>query len=287
MASTSLRIQLGNACKFNPFSVHLQHRSNVMMHYHTKHELYYAVEDGGHQHIKDRVIEMKKADLYFYPAGMLHWGNGPVGGRCLGYVINFRPDLFSPENPGDADCTAILDGIAAKAVTGIAKVADSTATSSVKRIFEELIQAVQQRKPAYMSRVKHLLMELLCNLAEDGLMPAEHDRFRPPTVNERVREVCAFIDSRSEAPLDVNSAAEMANMSRSYFQAKFREETGKTFTEYLNLARAKNAYRLLKETGHSLASIASMCGFGSVSNFYLIFRKEIGIPPKAVRRSAE
>ncbi len=64
-----------------------------------------------------------------------------------------------------------------------------------------------------------------------------------------ILDTIRFLKSHFSESIDVDRAARMANMSRSYFHAAFKSVAGTTFVRYLNELRVENAMRLLKEGG--------------------------------------
>ncbi len=62
----------------------------------------------------------------------------------------------------------------------------------------------------------------------------------------------------------------------------FKEQVGKTPSEYLMSLRIKSAKKLLaarKSSNYSIMDICTMVGFNDVSYFSRVFKKETGVPP--------
>ena len=78
-------------------------------------------------------------------------------------------------------------------------------------------------------------------------------------------------------------AAEVG-VSERYLTRCFKQETGITPTDYLNRYRVQQACRLL-EAGHvKVIDVAMLCGFSDSTHFGKVFRKEVGISPRAYQR---
>jgi LacI family transcriptional regulator len=81
--------------------------------------------------------------------------------------------------------------------------------------------------------------------------------------------------------------ARKAGISRSLFQRRFREETGKTIREFLIAARITKAKSLLENSDLSLSEISELVGFGRQSYLGHVFKKHLGISPGSLRAGRE
>lgn len=70
-----------------------------------------------------------------------------------------------------------------------------------------------------------------------------------------------------------------------YLGKLFHQETGETFTEYINRFRIVKARELLRETHLKVNEIARMVGYWEMGYFYKQFRKYVGISPKDYKGS--
>ncbi|MFR8547788.1 MAG: response regulator [Lachnospiraceae bacterium] len=81
----------------------------------------------------------------------------------------------------------------------------------------------------------------------------------------------------------MNQAAAMVNVSPSYFSTLFRQETGKTFVEYLTQLRLEKAKELLMCTDLRSSEIGYQVGYKDPHYFSYIFKKICGCTPKEYR----
>ena len=100
-----------------------------------------------------------------------------------------------------------------------------------------------------------------------------------------IQKVVAAIDFDLTANLSLNSLAEMQNISPSYLSALFKQEVGKTLTEYVNGRRIERAMQLLETTKLQIQTIAQNCGILDVHYFSKIFKRNTGMTPKEYRAS--
>lgn len=99
---------------------------------------------------------------------------------------------------------------------------------------------------------------------------------------ERTQE---YMRSHLNEQLTIESVARTIYMSRAQFAKKFHEQTGQTFTEYLNSIRLEQAQTFLRETDWNMTHIAEFVGFKSVSYFHRLFRSKVGVSPIEYRRT--
>ncbi|MBR0143999.1 MAG: helix-turn-helix transcriptional regulator [Clostridia bacterium] len=73
--------------------------------------------------------------------------------------------------------------------------------------------------------------------------------------------------------------AEEFYLSRPYLSAKFKQETGRTLTDFILSEKTEEAKRLIRYTDKSLSVISSYLGFSSQSHFSRVFRRYAGSNP--------
>lgn len=79
-------------------------------------------------------------------------------------------------------------------------------------------------------------------------------------------------------------AAELCNLSYSYFSRLFKRVMKKSFTEFVNSIRMNESKRLLVSTSKSITEIALECGFSTTSYYIEQFKNEMGITPHKFRK---
>jgi AraC-like DNA-binding protein len=61
-------------------------------------------------------------------------------------------------------------------------------------------------------------------------------------------------------------------------------QSGATFTEFINALRIEESKALLLQGKMKVAALAYECGFNSLSSFYAIFKKQMGVSPSEYRK---
>ncbi|WP_018016251.1 AraC family transcriptional regulator [Teredinibacter turnerae] len=89
----------------------------------------------------------------------------------------------------------------------------------------------------------------------------------------------------TRADLSLNQAISQLGINRTKLNSILREETGLTFSSYLNKLRLEEAARLLLEMdGASIAEVAHSVGYNNASYFNRIFKTEYGCSPTTYRK---
>ena len=81
-----------------------------------------------------------------------------------------------------------------------------------------------------------------------------------------------------------NDLAEVAQLSVSHFTRAFKETFGETPIGYVSRRRMLYAQDLMLKSGERLAQIALTCGHCDQSHFTRVFRRKVGMSPRAWRR---
>lgn len=157
----------------------------------------------------------------------------------------------------------------------------------VSASFEALLRTVRagpRLRPDYVVKV---VDAMLCHLAQwrqqaDAVALPRRDadaRIGRTTLGA----LFAQIDAQLGRPLRLDELARATGLSRTSFTRSFRQATGLSAHQALNLRRIDAARQLLDETGLDLASIAQETGWSSQSHFTASFRKAVGCTPARYR----
>lgn len=81
-------------------------------------------------------------------------------------------------------------------------------------------------------------------------------------------------------PLTVDQVADEIHVSAYYLMHFFKEETGKTFNQFLTEYRIEKAKELLKSGNYRIYEVSELVGYKNPTYFNYVFRKITGITPK-------
>ena len=110
----------------------------------------------------------------------------------------------------------------------------------------------------------------------------------PPQAMARDRrravEAAMWIDAHSHLQIDLEGAADKANLSPFHFLRLFSSVLGVTPHQYLVRSRLRHAARLLADDNGPITDVAFDVGFGDLSNFVRTFHRAAGVSPRGFRQ---
>lgn len=128
---------------------------------------------------------------------------------------------------------------------------------------------------------------LLDQLSEKlGPQPAREDEQDQQPYSCLVRSVVHYIDDHYQNhALDLTHVAAIFNVSKNHISKVMKQETGRSFTEYLMEIRLKQAASLLKKSHPrtSIYQVAAQVGYQSQHYFSRVFKNTYGVAPTEYR----
>ncbi len=102
-------------------------------------------------------------------------------------------------------------------------------------------------------------------------------------IYKRIVTAKLFIDDSFREPIDMDTLAKEACLSRFHFHRLFTRIYRVTPHQYLTRKRLEQARRSLSGKQGTVTEICNEVGFESLSSFSTLFKKEIGHPPANYR----
>jgi len=99
---------------------------------------------------------------------------------------------------------------------------------------------------------------------------------------ERIGEICAYIESHSDAPPSLAELAKRANLSPFHFQRRFKSIVGVSPKQYANAVRLRHLRGHLKRAKDVTTAVFD-AGFGSSSRVYEQADTRLGMTPRQYR----
>lgn len=158
---------------------------------------------------------------------------------------------------------------------------DRRIAATLKRMGEEV------RDPGFASMmlIDSLTTSLMIDMTRH-LDSFDRSQRSPPKGGLTARQLKLLSDFIETAPpgLNLKELARLVGISRRHLSRAFRESTGQTVHEYVELARFRKACELLSTTDLHMKEIAFRVGFGNPCSFSTAFRKIASEAPSAFRR---
>lgn len=124
------------------------------------------------------------------------------------------------------------------------------------------------------------------NLFDGCLVIGSHVDALKQSHNQRLqKDILQWLEENFSRPdLNLAMAADRFYISKKYVSQFLKDQTGKSFNEYLEELRLSHAMELLRQSDLSVTEIAVRCGFSSQNTFYKAFRRRFDVSPSALRR---
>jgi len=151
------------------------------------------------------------------------------------------------------------------------------ASSQLQRLFDEVILAEAHTEAAMKPfAVSMGLLELVAEIVRciEGVQTKRR--------TGDVAAILKYIDEHIEETdlLTNEELASQANLSRSRFQVKFRQQIGMSPAEYVLHRKIKQAEKLLATGRHTVTDVAMRLGFSSSQYFSTVFKKYTNKHPR-------
>jgi AraC-like DNA-binding protein len=151
--------------------------------------------------------------------------------------------------------------------------------------FDEQTHASRQMQHLVTSHI-YELMALMVGATPDAAAAAELGGLRAARLNAIKQDIAKNLD---QTELSVAALAARHHCTPRFVQRLFETE-GTTFTEYVlaqRLARARRRLTDPRSDGEKISAVAYDCGFGDVSYFNRVFRRQYGATPSDLRAQAQ
>lgn len=133
-----------------------------------------------------------------------------------------------------------------------------------------------------------LLIELLQELAQQkSTVFAASPNYIPlplEMANNKIEKIISFLNKRYTQNISLEDISSHIAMNPTAFCRYFKEQTGRTFKQYVMNMRIGYACKLLAADILNISQIALECGFESIGHFNRSFKKITGITPTLYKK---
>ncbi len=149
----------------------------------------------------------------------------------------------------------------------------------MRRCLQSSEYGISKEEAMQVAKLVASYIELLCR----ERLPASSGT----TYHWVVEMLMEYLRKHYAYPVTLRDLASVYYLNEKYVGRLFKNQTGRTFHEFLNDIRMEHAQRLLRETSKSITEIALDCGFDSAGYFCRIFKKREGVSPSVYRRDEQ
>ncbi|MFI6042464.1 GlxA family transcriptional regulator [Nocardia sp. NPDC051321] len=110
-------------------------------------------------------------------------------------------------------------------------------------------------------------------------------QFPPAPLGAGLEPLLLWLQDNMSRDITIADIAAEAGTSTRTLLRQFRTQTGTTPLRWLHRARIRRAQHLLETTDHTVERVGAQVGFGSPTAFRDNFKRTVGVPPNAYRRT--
>lgn len=258
---------------------YVQKLIDVPLHYHPEPEIVYIQKGVGYLYIGEKEEAFEKGDLFLIGGNVPHlFHDKETADKPRNFseisVIQFSRNLFDQlKSLPEFDLIRnfqenIGAGIRLKAGQPLKKILRKLTYSDGIYRFHHLTELLDQIR----------LQNNHASLGDDsGRGPSNQVSYI------RLLKVRSFLSEYSHRDVSIQEAASVIHLNKTSFCRFLKRETGKTFSEHLNLLRIRHACKLLSHSDMGIMDICYSTGYTNPAYFFRQFKKLNGITPKAYR----
>lgn len=255
-------------------------------HYHAQYELLYISKSYGIRFVGDSVSQFFPGDLVLVGPYLPHlWRNDPSyykeddTNKVKTIIIKFTKDFIGEgtfNSPEFSDINQMFEQSKFGVVFG---------KSMSKLLHNELIGIIDL-SPAEQS-IKLLDMLYRLSVTDDKTVLSSTDMRQYTKDNsQRIDTVIKYISDNYSSYITLQDVSDIACMTSNSFCRFFKKMTNKSFTQFLNEVRIRNASRMLiQDEGIQVSEVGYAVGYKSITNFNRQFKQIMGSTPKGYNQT--
>lgn len=237
-------------------------------HMHVRYELTYIIKGKGTRIIGDSVKEYESGDVILIAPYLAHqWQTEWTDGSKVSAISLFFEDEFPT-----ADFQNLEEFRPIKTVLGLAKRGLELKGELREKIASKLSNIVQTQSLDLVLNILDILNDISRSSQYTILMDGEFTPIKNFDT-ERITKLVDYIHKNISSQIRLNDIAAIMYMHSGSVNRFFKQSTGFSIVEYINLMRIGKAAKLLSQTDQPILDVAYNCGFQNISHFNRCFKK--------------
>lgn len=254
----------------------------ISKHFHNEYEIYYLLSGERYYFIEKQIHHVKKGSLVFIDRNQIH--------KTVAANTNYHDRILiiiseSEIGPLLELCNNIEVTTFFNKNFGVINL-NEAGQKYVESLLFFLIREMKIKHSNYEFLVKMKLVELLlyairCKTGENTTLlevPVKTEK------HKKINEIAEYINENCHKMMSLANIADDFYISKCYLSRIFKEVTGFTVNEYINITRIKRAQQLLEQSDYNITEIADMVGYGSITYFEKVFKKYLETSPLKYRK---
>lgn len=256
----------------------IRHPTFVMTYEHTHDyiEIFYLKSGVCNYSVNGNEFHLLSGELFIVPPGVSHCTRYEGAVNCERVVVSINPalipDSFITSHPD------IMEDISRSSKIVLSKNGKIKVEEHIEMMLHE--NAAPDEFSSEILVLQTLL--LLLTFKRKGVFVYE-------TLNAKsgipydIEQAMHYIAMNYTSVLTLEETAEVIGLSSTYLSKKFKKVTGRSFVEYVNFIRLRQAAQMLLTTDDNITKISCDCGFNSSNYFKDCFKKTYKMSPREFR----
>ena len=253
-------------------------------HFHDEYEIFYILEGERLFFFNNRNFIASKGDLILIDSNLIHMTKSTPDdhlghNRIILYVTSEKMQLIDKMYPSLQLVKFFHQHIGVFHLT-------PSQQDNFMNMYYFFKEECSTRKHAYKHAVELSVINYFISLTRDlDKNPGEHSLIPPNEKYRHVYDIADFLSQNCEQQWTLEDIAQKFFLSNYYVCRLFKEATGYSINEYINIHRVQKAQQYLTETTMSISEIAGRIGFGSMTHFEKVFKTYTTMTPLQYRKS--
>lgn len=273
-------------------------------HWHRDFEFVHVVSGAMTYVVDGQPVELAAGDGLFVNSRRLHYGCSPQRSDCRYPVVVVSPEIFEQAAPSLAASMSPCYGPEAADFLRLDR--NNPMHARIMGLVDETVRLQLADEPLQALGVALQLCGLTLPLAQADAATADtldganetdgtdesavaRTRRAEPSDNRRDRmealTMTGFIQRHFRERISLDDIAASGAMGRARCCRVFRDVVGRSPNEYLTDYRIERATRMLADSAASVTEVSQACGFTSANYFIRVFRRRLGMTPRAWREA--
>ena len=255
------------------------HEDRFFWHQHPEYEIVYIHKGSGKRHIGQHLSHFEEGELMFIGPNVPHLNFGYGANYEHEEIVVQLRDTFLGESflqsPELQDINRLFE-LSKKGLNFFGEtrqeVANLMLTLPQLSHFERLIQLL-------------IILQKLATSKEYNLLKINGISYEHSHREEaRIRQIYGYVEQHYQREIDVQTVADLANLTVPSFCRYFKKITQMTFTDFVNEYRIKQASKLLVQK-QSVTDVCYRSGFNNLSHFTKTFKAVTGKTPREYKKA--
>ena len=274
-----VELDFGSSLRYSRFTEH-NPDAKAYWHYHPEVELVFIEQGFGNRYVGNHISKFEEGDLILMGPNIPHFGyEFGFQGVHEEVVVQFNNEIIT----NSIDIMPELGKI--NELINRAKSGISFYGETKERIGNELILMESQNS---FDRLQSLykILNHLAHSKEYKVLNADGVTLIIRNQNEdRINKVYQHVKENYDDEITLEEISQLALMTVPAFCRYFKKHTKKTFIQFVNEFRIRQAIRLLAHGNKSISEIANEVGFNNFSHFNKQFKRVTGESPSQYKKS--